>query len=82
MSTDPTGGPGAWSITLINDQNGDDLDDISCPTVSFCAAVDAVGDVVTTTDPTGPTSAWHVAKLQSNGLWGISCPTSSFCVAS
>ena len=81
VSTDPTGGPRAWSITLIDDEPGDSLTEISCPTVSFCAALDSVGDVVTSTDPTGPTSAWHVAKLPSNRLWGLSCPTSSFCVA-
>ena len=45
-------------------------------------AVDASGDVVTSTDPTGGAAAWKVANVDgSSYLSAISCPTISLCVA-
>ena len=35
-----------------------DVASVSCPTASFCAAVDAKGEVLTSTDPTGDFPAW------------------------
>ena len=39
VSTDPTGGAGAWSPTVVNDgHGGTHLTGVSCPTPSFCVA--------------------------------------------
>jgi hypothetical protein len=59
-----------------------DLDGVSCPSVSLCVAVDDLGDVVTSTDPTGGASAWSVTDADgAYDLDGVSCPSSSLCVA-
>jgi len=63
--------------------NGGGLAAISCPTTSFCAAVNQDGDVVTSTDPSGGGGTWSTTSLVSDeGLNDISCPTAGFCVAS
>ncbi len=62
--------------------NGGALNTISCPTASFCAAVNTNGDVLTSTDPAGGPSTWSTTPVVSDsGLSEISCPTASFCVA-
>jgi hypothetical protein len=49
---------------------------------TWCAAVDNAGDVLTTTDPAGPASAWTVRHIDgSHSITGISCPTATLCVA-
>ena len=62
----------------------------SCPSASMCVAVDgprdamdAAGDVVTSTNPSGGAAAWTVAHVDtgSNNIFGISCPSVSLCVA-
>jgi hypothetical protein len=59
------------------------LTGISCPSTTVCVAVDAVGNVVTSTDPgAGEASAWTSATVDgSNPLTGVSCPTTTLCVA-
>jgi hypothetical protein len=58
---------------------------ISCPSSRLCVAVTNLGVIYTSTDPTGPASAWNVAELTPTGrnvhLYGVSCPTESLCVA-
>jgi hypothetical protein len=62
--------------------NGGQLAAISCPTASFCAAVNTNGDVLVSGNPT-VASAWSSTALVSDsGLNDISCPTAGFCVAS
>jgi hypothetical protein len=39
-----------------------------------------VGDVLSSTNPTGGVSAWHIARVDSEVLWSISCPSASLCV--
>jgi hypothetical protein len=66
---------------------------ISCPTVSLCAAIDASGNVVTSTDP-GGADTWNVAHVDSNTtncgypvvpcqarFLGVSCVSISWCLA-
>jgi hypothetical protein len=36
---------------------------VSCPSRSFCAAVDDAGNVITSTDPTGGSNAWQIAHV-------------------
>jgi hypothetical protein len=61
------------------------LQGISCPSSHLCVAVTNLGVIYSSTDPTGPASAWNVAELKPTGenihLYGVSCPTESLCVA-
>jgi uncharacterized membrane protein YgcG len=56
---------------------------LSCPSNSFCAATDLSGDVITSSNPAGGTSAWSTAHVAGStpSLRSISCPSSSFCAA-
>lgn len=71
-STDPASGPGAWTVVHVDDATNtaaqiSGLTGVSCPSVSLCVAVDAVGNVVTSTTPTGGASAWTVTYVD-NGI--------------
>ncbi len=88
-SANPTGGGATWSSVSteyippfssgIPGVQG--LYAISCPSASFCAAVDSLGNAVWSADPTGGSSAWTVAEINgSNGPDGIDCPA-TWCVA-
>jgi hypothetical protein len=87
VSTEPTGGAGAWSPTVVNEAHADSathLTGVSCPTPSFCAAVSggyrASGKVLTSTDPTS--GNWQAVELGSPlDLRGVSCGSPSLCVA-
>jgi len=86
-STNPTGSGSDWKVVDI-DGNGRDthLLGVSCPTASLCVAVSGErytsGKVLTSTDPTGATSAWTVTQLdESLDLRGVSCGTPTLCVA-
>jgi hypothetical protein len=69
----------SWSApTRIADHP---LRDVSCPSPSFCVAVDTVGDVVTSTDPEGGPAAWDVSNVADDSLQAVSCPSSALCVA-
>jgi hypothetical protein len=59
-----------------------ELTAISCATVKFCVATDGVGDVVTSTNPSGGVGGWHVTKvIGAHSFTAISCPSVHFCVA-
>lgn len=79
-SKNPAAGAASWTATDINGIA--DLTAISCPTATFCVAVDDFGDVVTSTDPTGGAQTWHMSNM---GLpvqvTGIDCPSAHFCAA-
>jgi uncharacterized membrane protein YgcG len=61
---------------------GDILESVSCPSTSYCAAVDTSGQLVSTHDPSGPANAWTPTWLARNGEFGaIDCPTTALCVA-
>lgn len=87
VSTEPTGGAGAWSPTVINEKGtgATHLTAVSCPSVSLCVAVSGIGGstsgrILTSTDPTS--GQWAVAKLDSSiDFRGVSCGTPSLCVA-
>jgi hypothetical protein len=79
-----------WSYPSVIDST--QIDSISCPSSSLCVGVDHVGDVVTSTDPTGGPSAWAAVKVDNepeapytepNALNDVSCPqpAGSLCVA-
>jgi hypothetical protein len=71
-STDPAGGARAWAVVHVDDASNwsadtQGLSSVSCPTVSLCVAVDAAGNVVTSTAPAGGAHAWTVTHVD-NGL--------------
>jgi hypothetical protein len=89
VSTDPTGGTGAWATTYAgeNSTGVDSFTGVSCPSTSLCVAVDSEGDVVTSTNPAGGGSTWtrtevvpRNAEGESDRLEAVSCPSESLCV--
>jgi hypothetical protein len=79
VSTDPTGGSGAWTVTKVD---GTSLYGISCPSKLLCVATDDFGYAISSTDPTGGAAAWDMQRIDySHRLSGVSCPTRSLCVA-
>jgi hypothetical protein len=86
-STEPTGGAGAWTPTVINEGDGaTHLTAVSCPSPALCVAVSGGsnnsngGKVLTSTDPTS--GRWQTTPLSSSlDLRGVSCGTPSLCVA-
>jgi hypothetical protein len=76
-STNPTGG--IWSRRTIS---GAALTGVSCPAASLCVAVDAAGNVLASTNPGSPLSAWSVTGSDpGNRLQSVSCASGSLCVA-
>ena len=89
-STKPTGGAAAWEVTNLN--NGGLYDPyslhsgVSCPTSRLCFGVgndsDARGFEISSTDPTGGSTAWtRTIHIGGSILNSVSCPSSSLCVA-
>ena len=58
------------------------MQSVSCPQANLCVAVDAGGNVLSSTNPTGGVATWK-RSLVDPGTWlaAISCPTTSLCVA-
>jgi hypothetical protein len=86
VSTDPTGGASAWSVTDVNERrNATHLTAVSCPSASRCVAVaggygEAAGRILTSTAPAS--GHWQTTQLGgSPDLRGVSCATPSLCVA-
>jgi hypothetical protein len=86
VSTDPTGGAGAWSVTDTSGKgSATHLTAVSCSLPSFCVAVSggngaAAGTVLTTNDPAS--GQWQAAQLAgSPDLRGVSCASPALCVA-
>jgi hypothetical protein len=77
-STGP--GSGSWSAPVTVDTAG--ITSISCrPT--FCVGIDDAGNTVSSTAPTGPSTAWTTAPMSTPGFLptSISCPNINLCVA-
>jgi hypothetical protein len=86
VSTDPGGGA-LWTASLVDPY---ELVSLSCPSVSLCVAVDSKGNVLTSTQPSDPSSkAWKTTPVEQGpsfesvpaSLGAVSCPTSRLCVA-
>lgn len=94
-STNPGSGRPTWRLSHVDsatkspvDQPGGGrpgLSGVSCPTTSFCVAVDTAGDVLTSRKPTTGRSAWKLTRIDAlpgfSGLRGVACPTTSMCAA-
>jgi hypothetical protein len=77
----------AWTSTGPIDStpplgDGTHFQSVACPSATLCVAVDADGNVLTSTNPTGGSSTWQ-RSLVDPGTWfaSISCPSASLCVA-
>jgi hypothetical protein len=69
----------SWSAPVQPDPNGNGLTAVSCPSATFCAAVDNLGQALTFNG-----SAWSAPEAidtTRNALHAVSCASSSFCVA-
>lgn len=81
--TDPVGSNPSFTHHFIGDRTY--LRALSCPTTSFCLAVDGEGNDWVSTEPT--TAAWEshfidpAGGLYDNALFDVSCPTKEFCAA-
>jgi hypothetical protein len=53
---------------------------VACPSTGLCVAVDKVGDVLSTTDPTGATTAWSSVRVAEH-FTAVACPSTELCVA-
>lgn len=88
-STDPTGGPSAWSLAKVDNEpeppytEPNALNDVSCPRPagSLCVAV-GEGGVFTSTNPTGGTGAWVHAEGIGEHAHAAACASASLCVVS
>ena len=87
VSTDPAGGSSTWKVSVIEpssrDLNAADahtIGGITCVGVNFCVAVDGLGGILTSTDPTRGSAAWHRYRVPGVLGWGAPlCPISSWC---
>lgn len=76
-STDPSGGPGAWSRVNID---GKALESVFCSSQPQCFVSDSAGTVFTSSNPAGGAGAWSVSSTTPSFRAG-SCPTTTLCVA-
>lgn len=64
---------------------GHQIQGVSCPSTGLCVAVMNQGNIYSSTNPTGPASAWKTADIDGKGpnthLYGVSCPSTSLCIA-
>lgn len=85
IATEPTGEIAAWmkvplDTEAVEHETSFGFVDVSCPSASFCAAIDSIGNVFTSTDPTGGPEAWTKTELGDSKLDAISCASVSLCV--
>jgi len=96
--------PAAWTVARVDTSITEPspygggpalLRGVSCPSVSFCVAVDSVGNVAYSGAPTGGAATWILNHIDDNSdygctgggptcqapLMGVSCPTVALCAA-
>jgi PQQ-like domain len=83
-SSNPTGGPHAWTVTNVTNTGYQSADNrlwaVSCTVNAQCVAVDSSGHVITSSSPTVGAGAWTVSQLGMEDPAGASCPTADLCV--
>jgi hypothetical protein len=78
----------SWSAPAPVDQPRPYVDptaigQVSCPSASLCVALDADGNVLTSTDPAAGAKGWTITRFPSHPygeLQAISCPSVTLCV--
>jgi hypothetical protein len=76
--------PLSWSAPSAVDPPHNAVEAIACPSASLCVAADEMGNVLTSTDPTGGGATWSTEKVddgEPDAISGIACPSSTLCVA-
>jgi Bacterial Ig-like domain (group 3) len=76
-STDPTGGPSAWSAPRLAFKGA--AGSLSCPATNFCAQISGIGGSVFTSTAPASGKPW-VASHGSGGPRALSCPSARLCV--
>lgn len=77
-NTNPTNADSSWSPMDLSGVAA--LASVSCPSSSFCVAVDKAGNVVSSTAPLD--QEWsEPTRTDPYGLTGVSCSSSQLCVA-
>ena len=80
ITTNPAAGTPAWKVPQIDGFSP--ITGISCPSASFCAAVDEQGNALVSTNPGAASPTWKSTDIGDIGaLVAISCPDASLCVA-
>ena len=75
------GETGPWTLANVDSTNA--LTGVSCASATLCVATDNLGDVVSSVNPTGGSSAWTVTDVDAHApLMAVSCTSESLCVAS
>ena len=75
-TTDPTGGPSAWSVTSPASMS--QPDGVSCPSTTLCLEADFYG-VNVSTDPNGNGAKWTATGVGVTGS-AVSCASTRLCV--
>jgi hypothetical protein len=80
-STDPTGGPSAWTPTNTPYSVGPQ--GVSCTADGLCIVVDDEGQATVSTSPTAGAGAWSTHQIDPIGppVTAISCAAAALCVA-
>ena len=73
----PAAGESAWTVA----NTAVPLDGVSCPSLSLCAAVDDIGNVLTSTNPSSGSPSGSIVQATGPTLLSITCPTTTRCVA-
>jgi hypothetical protein len=76
--------PISWSEPNLIDPEGSyhaGISGLACPSTGLCVAVDAAGNILSTTKPDAAIGPWDIAKVEHHELTGISCPSEQLCVA-
>ena len=91
-SRNPTGGATAWTAVRVaglpvcgprgEGSTPCGLTGVSCPTETFCAAVDTVGNLITSRNPFDGAASWKVSRLGKllSGVEGVTCGAPELCV--
>jgi hypothetical protein len=72
--------PGAIDHQPTN-ASGAQINGVSCPTSSFCVAVDKNGNILTSTNPTGGSNAWQTEAVDTTPIESVSCSSTKQCDA-
>jgi hypothetical protein len=67
-----------------NSTENSTLADLSCPSTTFCAAVDQAGQVIASSDPTGGAGAWKIVfavptASDEVGVYQLACESTVLC---
>lgn len=82
LASSGTTPPGpTWNLATFAANDGG-IAAIACPSPHLCIAADDLGSLWTTSDPTGPSSAWRKLHVDGGDAFSwVSCPSIRLCVA-